>query len=216
MRIARLESRPIGLRSAAQAVLFLTAVLAVAALAIAQPARADVGEKIILRCTHGQPLSGFSQSAYRQALKELSADTEEYSDCSSLIRRAQEAAAGGRGSVGAAGAGVAPVAIAATRAEQQAIAHAQQATPAPVKLGGSVVHPGVIHANIASAFSSMPTPLLATVAFVLVCSALLAERRNSKASPCRPRRLSSRPHRRWLRRPRSRASASAVRRARRS
>jgi hypothetical protein len=174
MRIARLESRPIGLRSAAQTVLLLTALLAAASLAIAQPARADVGEKIILRCTHGESLSGFSQSAYRQALKELSADTEEYSNCSSLIRRAQEAAAGGRGSAGGPGAGAAPVAIAATPAEQQAIVHAQRAAPGSVKLGGDVIHPGVIHADIASAFSAMPTPLLVILAFVLLCGALLA------------------------------------------
>ena len=103
MRIARLESRPIGLRSAAQAVLFLTAMLAAASLTIAQPARADIGETIILRCTHRESLSGFSQSAYRQALKELNADTEEYSNCSALIRRAQEAAAGGGGSAGGGG-----------------------------------------------------------------------------------------------------------------
>lgn len=172
MRIARLESRPIGLRSAAQAVLFLTAMLAAASLTIAQPARADIGETIILRCTHRESLSGFSQSAYRQALKELNADTEEYSNCSSLIRRAQEAAAGGGGSAG--GAGAAPVAIAATPSEQRAIAHAQRAAPGPVKLGGGIIRPGVIHADIASAFSSMPTPLLVTLAFVLLCGALLA------------------------------------------
>jgi hypothetical protein len=174
MRIARLESRPIGLRSAAQAALLLTAILAAVSLAIAQPARADIGETIILRCTHRESLSGFSQSAYQRALKELNADTEEYSNCSSLIRRAQEAAAGDRGATGAAGGGAAPVAIAATPAEQQAIAHAQAAAPEPVKLGGAVIHPGVIHANVASAFSSMPTPLLATLAFIVLCLALLA------------------------------------------
>ena len=52
-------------------------------------ASADIGETIILRCTHGQSLSGFSQSAYSEALKELNADTEEYTDCAQLIRQAQ-------------------------------------------------------------------------------------------------------------------------------
>jgi hypothetical protein len=173
MRIARLESRSIGRRSAAQAVLLLTAILAAASLAGPQPARADIGETIILRCTHRESLSGFSQSAYRQALKELNADTEEYSNCSSLIRHAQEAAAAGRGSAGGTGGGAATVAIAATPAEQQAIAHAQVAAPGPVKLGVGVIHPGVIHANVASAFSSMPTPVLVTIAFVVLCLALL-------------------------------------------
>ena len=86
MRISRLKSRPIAARSAV-----LTALLAVVALTVAQPASADIGEKIILRCTHGESLSGFSQSAYRQALKELSADSEEYSGCSLLIREAERA-----------------------------------------------------------------------------------------------------------------------------
>ena len=52
----------------------------------------SVGEQIVLRCTHGQSLSGFSQSAYRQALKELSADSLEYSPCGQQIRQAQLAA----------------------------------------------------------------------------------------------------------------------------
>ena len=104
-----------------------------------QPARADVGETIIQRCTHGKSLSGFSQSAYSQALKELSADTEEYSDCSSLIRQAQLAAAGGRGGGAGGGQGGAhTVALAATPAEQRAIAHAAARGLRPVKLGGGV------------------------------------------------------------------------------
>ncbi len=170
MRIARLESRPIGRRSAA-----LTALLAAMLLAIAQPALAtSVGEKIILRCTHEESLSGFSQSAYRQALKSLRADTEEYSGCSQLIREAQAAAAlGGRGSGssgGDSGTGAQPVAITATPAEQRSIAHAEKAGGSePVKLDGRVVHPGVVHVEVASALSSLPTPLLVTLAFLLVC-----------------------------------------------
>lgn len=139
----------------------------------AQPARADVGEKIILRCTHNESLRGFSQSAYREALKELSADTEEYSDCSSLIRQAEEAAASGRSGANGGGGGTTPVALAATPAEQRAITHAVHASPEPVKLSGGIVHPGVVHVDIASALSSMPTPLLATLAFLLVCLALV-------------------------------------------
>jgi hypothetical protein len=168
MRIARLARRPIGLRSAV-----LTALLATALLAIAQPAWANVGEKIILRCTHKESLSGFSQSAYREALKELNADLEEYSGCASQIRQAQEAAAGGRGGPGAGGSGVAPVAVAATPAEQRAITHAVHASPEPVKLGGGIIHPGVVHVDIASALNSMPTPLLATLAFLLACLVLI-------------------------------------------
>lgn len=158
MRIDRLNSR----------LAALAVPLAIALLSSAAPASADVGETIIQRCTHGQSLAGFSQGAYGQALKELTADAEEYTDCAQLIRQAQLAAASGRtGAV----AGQAP--IPATPAEQRAIAHAAHAA-APVKVGGQVIHPGVVHADIASAISSLPTPLLATTAFLLACVIALA------------------------------------------
>jgi hypothetical protein len=43
-------------------------------------------------------------------------------------------------------------------------------------VGNKAVSPGVIHANIASALSSLPTPLLATLAFMLACALVLAGR----------------------------------------
>src|SRR4029077_18383318 len=107
---------------------------------------------IIQRCTHGQSLSGFSQQAYSEALKDLTADAREYTECGSLIRQAQLAAASAR-----AGAPAAATPIAPTPAEQRAIARATHAGPIPIRVGGSLVHPGVIHADIASAFSSLPT-----------------------------------------------------------
>jgi hypothetical protein len=154
MRVPLLESRRA----------LSAALLALALLAAAPPAGADVGETIIQRCTHGQSLAGFSQSDYRRALKELSADAEEYTDCAQLIRQAQLAAASGHGAGAAA-----PVALATTPAEKQAIAHAARSGSAPIKLDGGVVHPGVVHANIASAFSTLPTPLIALTAFLIAC-----------------------------------------------
>jgi hypothetical protein len=150
----------------------------VALAALATPARADVGEQIIHRCTHNESLSGFSQAAYRQALKELSAGTEEYSNCAQLIRQAQLAAAGaGRGGGNGGGSGTAAPAASAvppSPSEQRAIAHASNAGSAPLQVGAQTIHPGVVHADIASAFSSLPTPLLATVAFLTICLALAA------------------------------------------
>jgi hypothetical protein len=142
------------------------------ATAISAPAAAaDVGETIIQRCTHGQSLAGFSQSAYSKALKELSADAQEYTNCASLIRQAQLAAASG----GGAGSGAETVAaIPATPAEQTAIAHAAKAGSGPVTVGGQLIRPGVVHADVASAFSSIPSPLLATVAFLIACVAVVA------------------------------------------
>jgi hypothetical protein len=147
----------------------LLALALVLAAGIAPPANASVGETIIQRCTHGQSLSGFSQQAYSEALKDLTADAREYTECGSLIRQAQLAAASGRGGGAAAIAPITP-----TASEQRAIAHATRAGPIPIRVGGSLVNPGVIHANIASAFSSLPTPLLAIMIFLIACLLLVA------------------------------------------
>jgi hypothetical protein len=137
------------------------------AMSAAPAAQADVGSQIITRCLNNQSLAGFPQSAYSKALQELSATAEEYSDCAALIRQAQRAASG-RSGLAAGGASAAPLAvIAATPTERRAIARAAK-TAEPVSLGdGEVVHPGVVHANIASAFSTLPTPLLAVLALML-------------------------------------------------
>jgi hypothetical protein len=170
-RIARPGSRSTGRRRA-----LWVATLTATMLLTAAPAGANVGETIIDRCTHGESLSGFNQSAYTQALKELSADTEEYSDCSSLIRQAQRAAAvgargGGDSSGGGPTAGAASsVAVAATPSEQRAVTHAAQGGSEPVQLGGQAIAPGVVHANVSSALSSLPTPLLAFLGFLLACA----------------------------------------------
>ncbi len=149
--------------------LLLPAVI-VALASSAAPAQANIAEKIIDRCTHGESLSGFSQKAYSEALKELSAGTEEYSNCAQLIRQAQLAAAGsGRGGAGSGAVTPTTSAITPTPSEQKSIAHAHTAGSAPLQVGSQTIHPGVVPVNIASALSSLPTPLLATVAFLLVC-----------------------------------------------
>ena len=45
-----------------------------------------------------------------------------------------------------------------------------------LRVGGQLVNPGVVHANIASAFSSLPDPLLAMLAFLLACALALGGR----------------------------------------
>ncbi|HEV7162946.1 MAG TPA: hypothetical protein VGN25_06810 [Solirubrobacteraceae bacterium] len=165
MGIARLESR----------LALLATLLSAMVLTLAPAARADVGEQIILRCTHGESLAGFSQKAYDRALKELSADAEEYSPCSAQIRRAQAAAAAGGRRIGGGPSTGAPAAAAtaASPAEKKAVARAASAGAGPVNLGGQVIHPGVVNTGIASAFSSLPTPLLVILIFLLVCLLLV-------------------------------------------
>jgi hypothetical protein len=150
-------------------------------LVIATPARADVGEKIIIKCTHAESLSGFTQKDYEKALKELETSSEEYTGCANLIHRAQLAAAGSRGGStgggaggGPTGAGIATATAPATPAEQKDLNRAVQSGSAPLRVGNQIIHPGVVHADIASAFSSLPNSLLAILAFLLACALALA------------------------------------------
>jgi hypothetical protein len=154
--------------------LALLSSLCVVLMSFTAPAFADVGQTIINRCTHGQSLSGFSQAAYHQALQELPTEVEEYSPCGNEIRRAQLAAAAGVGAGKSPGAGATAIPI--TPAERSALNSAPKLAAAPVQVGNQTVRPGVIHANIASALSSLPDSLLAVLAFLLACALLLAGR----------------------------------------
>jgi hypothetical protein len=153
----------------------LAPALALLLLLIVLPAAssADVGTQIIERCTHGKSISGFSQQAYGRALQELPTEVEEYSDCANLIRRAQLAAAG-RG--GAGGEGGSVIATPLTPSERSALSKVPRTGALPQRIGGKLVHPGVVHANVASALSSLPDPLLAVLAFLLACALALGGR----------------------------------------
>lgn len=160
----------------------LAALLALVCLATsASVAAADTGAKIIERCTHGQSLSGFSQKDYRRALAELPTEVEEYSDCANLIRHAQLAAAGGGGAGGGSAGGGSSLSTPISPAEQSSLAGASKASSGPLRIGGENVQPGVINANVSSAFSSLPASLLAVLAFLLACAAALSARSIEKA-----------------------------------
>jgi len=153
--------------------------LAAALLSIAcspAVAGADVGTTIIERCTHGKSISGYSQQAYRRALAELPTEVEEYSPCGNLIRRAQLAAASGSGGPSSGGGGGATGATAPSASERSALERVPKTGAGPLQVGGEVVHPGVVHANIASALSSLPDPVLAMLAFLLACALALGGR----------------------------------------
>ncbi len=139
---------------------------------LAATAGADKGAKIIERCTHGQSLSGFSQKDYRRALAELPTEVEEYSDCGNLIRRAQLAALGPGG--GGGGGGNTPTQV--SPQEQRAISRAPKSGGAPQSIGNQLVSPGVVHASVSSALSSLPDPLLAMLALLVACALALGGR----------------------------------------
>jgi hypothetical protein len=151
---------------------------ALALLVLASPpsARADVGATIIERCTHGQSLGGFSQQDYQRALQELPTEVEEYSDCGNMIRRAQLAAAGGGGGASAGAGPAAAVATPLTPTERSALRQIAKTGSSPQLIGNEVIYPGVVHASVASALSSLPNSLLALLAFLLACALVLAGR----------------------------------------
>lgn len=159
----------------------LLAALVIALLAAASAgASAGSTKKILEACGEGKIPSGYSQQAYDQALKQMPPELAEYSDCSDLIHKAQLAAAagnrgGGAGSGGADAASSAPIAP-PTASEQHALEHITHSAAPPVKVGEEVIHPGVVHVDIASALDTLPTPLLALLAFLLACALLMLGR----------------------------------------
>jgi hypothetical protein len=149
-------------------------------LGTAAAASAGSANKIYEECAEGKVPTGFSQQAYDQALKQMPAELAEYSPCPYLIHKAQSAAAAGTrggGGTGGSGGGSAAAIAPPTAAEQQSLEHVGHSdSAAPVKVGGEVIHPGVVHVDIASALGSLPTPLLALLAFLLACALLILGR----------------------------------------
>jgi hypothetical protein len=159
-------------------VLALPAALLVT-LGAASPAAASGATKILEACGEGRVPSGYSQQAYNQALKQMPPYLSEYSDCADLIHKAQLASArtgsgGGPGGPGeAGGSGSAAPVAAPSPAEQHTLESVPHSGSTAVRVGGEAIHPGVVHANIASAFSTLPTPLFALLAFLLTCALLI-------------------------------------------
>jgi hypothetical protein len=148
-------------------------------LAIATPAGASEVTKILETCANGTLPTGYSQQEYSQAIKQMPAELAEYSDCPDLIHKAQLAGAAGShggpgsGPGGSGGAGSIAAVAPPTAVEQHTLEGIPHASAPPVHVNGEVIHPGVVHVDIASAFSTLPTPLLALLAFLLVCVLLV-------------------------------------------
>jgi hypothetical protein len=145
---------------------------------------ADQGTAVVRDClNHGSIQGHYSQQAYSQALAEIPTDVSEYSDCANLIRQAQLAAAsnpgsggGGAGGLaggGAGGGGAGGGAAPATAAERRALDAAHRRGGAAVDLGsGEVIRPAVSRADIGSAVSQLPAPLLAVLIALVACALL--------------------------------------------
>jgi hypothetical protein len=137
-------------------------------LLLAVPASASEVTKIYEDCGIEKLPTGFSQQAYNQAMKQMPPELAEYDNCPDLIQKAQLARATssqGAGSPSAAASSAPP-----TPTEQHTLERIPHASAPPVQVGGEVIHPGVVHVNLASAVNKLPTPLLALLAFLLACA----------------------------------------------
>jgi hypothetical protein len=147
--------------------LALAAALALSLL-VAVPASASEVTKIYEDCGNSTVPTGFSQQAYNQAMKQMPPELAEYDNCPDLIQKAQLARATSSQGVGSptAAASSAPP----TPTEQHTLESIPHASAPRVQVGGEVIHPGVVHVNLASALNTLPTPLLALLAFLLACA----------------------------------------------
>ncbi len=157
------------------------------------PAAAHANYKDLLKdACRDQKVNGtYSQKDYRDALDNLPADADQYTDCRAVLRAAQLAAAGAQGSSGGGGgggggssqpssvpaAGGDPLAT-ATPAEKAAVAtatkQAAQTSHGPVEVGGVRIEPSALGAGrpVAASISDLPAPLLAALG--LLALAVLA------------------------------------------
>jgi hypothetical protein len=151
-----------------------TALVAVALLTGVSTAQASQAQTIVEKCGHGEPFGGYSQNAYREALKHMSTEVSEYTDCANLIRKDELAAAGGGAGPAASGGAASSVALPLTPSEQHAVQSAHDNGSSPVQVGSEPVRPGVVHADIASAVNTLPHSLFAVLAFMLGGAVALA------------------------------------------
>lgn len=153
---------------------FALALVALALLSFASTAAASQAQRILEKCGHGEPFSGYSQKAYREALKQMTTTGIQYDgECEEKIRKAEEALAGS-GTGATAGTLSANVATPLTPAERHAVQSAHRNGSTPVQVGNEPVRPGVVHANIASAVNTLPHSLFAVLAFMLAGALVLA------------------------------------------
>lgn len=174
------------------AAILLALALTVAGAISPAASSADVGMQIVERCGHSQSIAGYTVKQYRRALQEMETEVIEYSDCAELINKAELAAASAHRSIhtgdgpssgtgGSLGSGVGGEvsggqAVEPTPAEQKTLEAVRDRSASPVRLAGNgeTVLPGVVHPNLASATSDLPTPVLVMIALVLAGLLLLA------------------------------------------
>ncbi len=142
-------------------------------LMLLAPASASADYKALLgqACgAKGEVTGSFTQAEYQQALANIPADADQYSDCRAILLAAQlDAAAGGSSVISPAAA--AAILATATPAEQQAISDAVTGavnSDPTVKVGDVVVDPSAFGtaASVSAALNTLPLPLTITLALI--------------------------------------------------
>ncbi len=146
------------------------------------PAVAHAGYQELLKdaCRDERVNGTYSQKDYREALANIPADADQYTNCRDVLSAAQLAAAGAQ----AAGrSGSAPVSngtivaltapdplATATPAEKQAVTQASESGSEPVTVGGEVLEPSTLGAGraVAAGLSDLPAPLLAALSLIVL------------------------------------------------
>lgn len=116
----------------------------------------------------------YSQRDYRDALRSLSSDDDEYTNCRDIIEAARLAAAGGNpatpgSTIPLPAPGVDPLAT-ATPAQRAAVKVAQTTPPPAIVVGGKSVEPGELSAGrvVKASVSDLPEPLLVAIVLALL------------------------------------------------
>ncbi len=156
----------------------LVPALVLASLVTPTVALADYQELLKDACRDERVNGTYSQKDYREALANIPADADQYTNCRDVLRAAQLASASAQaaGRSGAAPASSrtisalsAPDPLAtATPAQKQAVAAAVKTGGGPVTIAGEVVEPSTLGAGraVAAGLSDLPGPLLAALALI--------------------------------------------------
>lgn len=146
-------------RSAMKRIAIIVALL----MALAPAGALASGDTVIEDCADDGELSRtYSQAEYKQALANLPADLDEYTDCRSTIRRAQLRRATGTGAArNSAGATTTSREKKRTAKDRRKVKEALESR-APLPIGG-VVQPASTNSS-----ASIPSPLIVVLALTLL------------------------------------------------
>jgi hypothetical protein len=163
-------------------------------LALAAPGLAHASTKALFRdCSDGSLDGHYSQKDYADALANMAADLDEYSDCRGQIQRAQLGGrkssnsgggtssggggittgpggptGGGTGDTGTAAPSTVNPLDTATPAERASFKKAITAGDAPVEVDGRPIDPDALGGAKSNGVSDLPAPLLAILALLAI------------------------------------------------